>query len=396
MKNIAILGATGSIGKSTLDVIARHPERYRVFALTANQQVDKLYQQVLQFHPEYAVMCDEDAAEQLALKLKAVGNTTTVLSGPSGLTRVAQLPEVDIVMAAIVGAVGLTSTFAAVRAGKRVLLANKEALVMAGSMMLAEAEHSGAQLIPVDSEHNAIYQCLPHDFRIGQTPSHVASLTLTASGGPFCNWDLEKLAHVTPEQACQHPTWSMGTKISIDSATMMNKALEVIEAYWLFAIEPENIHVVLHPQSIIHSLVSYRDGSLLAQLGSPDMRIPIASALAWPDRMASGVEPLDVTALTNLEFKPLCKQRFPCLQLSYDVLKMGGTAPTALNAANEVAVEAFVQGDILFTEIIQVITQVLEHISVQPVTDIETVLHADSLARELANEAVTSEVVTTC
>ncbi len=385
MKGITVLGATGSIGVSTLDVLARHPLRYRVVALTANRQVERLLEQCLAHRPRYAVMVDEAAAERLAAGLRDKGCDTEVLSGVDGLEKVASLPEVDYVMAAIVGAAGLPPTLAAARHGKRVLLANKEALVMSGRLFMDEVRKHGAELLPIDSEHNAIFQCMPSHFEQGLAAVGVRRILLTASGGPFRNTPLAALESVTPEQAVAHPNWSMGRKISVDSATMMNKGLEVIEACWLFNTSPANIQVVLHPQSVIHSMVEYADGSVLAQLGNPDMRTPIAHALAWPERIESGVGSLDMFAVAHLDFEAPDLARFPCLRLAGEAMDAGGTAPTILNAANEVAVEAFLNEQIGFTAIARVIEQTLEQMSVREADSLATIFDDDEAAREVAH-----------
>lgn len=385
MKGITVLGATGSIGVSTLDVLARHPLRYRVVALTANRQVERLLEQCLAHRPRYAVMVDEAAAERLAAGLRDKGCDTEVLSGVDGLEKVASLPEVDYVMAAIVGAAGLPPTLAAARHGKRVLLANKEALVMSGRLFMDEVRKHGAELLPIDSEHNAIFQCMPSHFEQGLAAVGVRRILLTASGGPFRNTPLAALESVTPEQAVAHPNWSMGRKISVDSATMMNKGLEVIEACWLFNTSTANIQVVLHPQSVIHSMVEYADGSVLAQLGNPDMRTPIAHALAWPERIESGVGSLDMFAVAHLDFEAPDLARFPCLRLAGEAMDAGGTAPTILNAANEVAVEAFLNEQIGFTAIARVIEQTLEQMSVREADSLATIFDDDEAAREVAH-----------
>ncbi|HEY9147859.1 MAG TPA: 1-deoxy-D-xylulose-5-phosphate reductoisomerase, partial [Gammaproteobacteria bacterium] len=340
MQNITVLGSTGSIGKSTLDVVARHPDRYRIIALTANQQDELLFGQCQQFRPYFAVLLDEASAERLRQRVAAAGLDVEVLCGSEALVRVATLPDVDAVMAAIVGAAGMRPTLAAAEAGKKVLLANKETLVLAGHLFMDAVRRSGAVLLPIDSEHNAIFQSLPHDYAGDMQHSGVSKILLTASGGPFRNTPLSELQNVTPDQACAHPNWSMGRKISVDSATMMNKGLELIEACWLFGTQPRHIQIVIHPQSVIHSLVQYVDGSVLAQLGNPDMRTPIAHALAWPERLSSGVSPLDLFAVGRLDFSPPGYDRFPCLSLAIQAAAAGGTAPTILNAANEVAVAA--------------------------------------------------------
>jgi 1-deoxy-D-xylulose-5-phosphate reductoisomerase len=356
---VTILGATGSIGVSTLDVIARHPEQYRVVALTAHRQVDRLLEQCRQFAPRYAVLVDDDAAELARQGLRQAGLDTEVLSGSKGLETVAALDEVQQVMAAIVGAAGLQATLAAARAGKRVLLANKESLVMSGQIFMDEVRRNNAELLPIDSEHNAIFQSMPANFMTGRKndlrKAGVKKILLTASGGPFRTYDARQLAAVTPEQACAHPNWKMGRKISVDSATMMNKGLELIEACWLFDARPQDIEIVIHPQSVIHSLVAYEDGSVLAQMGNPDMRTPIAHAMAWPERISSGVEDLDLCAVAQLQFEPPDMERFPCLRLAKQAMEQGGTMPAVLNAANEVAVEAFLAGKIAFTQISEII-----------------------------------------
>lgn len=384
MKGITVLGATGSIGVSTLDVLARHPQRYRVVALTANSHVERLLEQCLEHRPAYAVMVDEAAAERLAAALRLAGAATEVLSGAEGLEQVASLQEVDYVMAAIVGAAGLPPTLAAARHGKRILLANKEALVMSGRLFMDEVRAHGAELLPIDSEHNAIFQCMPARFEQGLDTVGVRRILLTASGGPFRSTPLDQLDSVTPEQAVAHPNWSMGRKISVDSATMMNKGLEVIEACWLFNTTTANIQVVLHPQSVIHSMVEYADGSVLAQLGNPDMRTPIAHALAWPERIESGVGSLDMFKVAHLDFAAPDLKRFPCLRLAIEAMDIGGTAPTILNAANEVAVEAFLNEQIGFTAIAPVIEQTLEQMSVREADSLDTIFHDDAVAREIA------------
>ncbi|HEB59066.1 MAG TPA: 1-deoxy-D-xylulose-5-phosphate reductoisomerase [Gammaproteobacteria bacterium] len=388
MKGICILGATGSIGVSTLDVVARHTDRYRVVALTANRQVERLAAQCQQYRPDYAVMADADAAERLATILHDTAPETRVLSGVAGLCEVVALENVDAVMAAIVGAAGLAPTIAAARAGKRILLANKEALVMSGNLFMAEVRATGAELLPIDSEHNAIFQCMPTDFARGLAAVGVTRILLTASGGPFRDMSLERMQGVTPDEACAHPNWSMGRKISVDSATMMNKGLEVIEAAWLFNTDHEHIEVVLHPQSIIHSLVRYVDGSVLAQMGNPDMRTPIAHALAWPERIDAGVAPLDLIAVSRLDFQKPDLARFPCLRLAFEAAKVGGSASTVLNAANEVAVEYFLSGKIAFTSIAPVIEQVLSNIPATELVTLEKVMETDMIAREEARQVI--------
>lgn len=384
MKGITILGATGSIGVSTLDVLRRHPADYRVIALTANRDVDRLLEQCREFSPQYAVMADASAAERLEGQLRDEGLQVDVLAGNEGLERVAALPQTDYVMAAIVGAAGLLPTLSAARAGKRVLLANKEALVMSGHLFMQAVRENGAELLPIDSEHNAIFQCMPRDYRPGMDAKGVRRILLTGSGGPFRDTPVEQLAGVTPEQAIAHPNWSMGRKISVDSATMMNKGLELIEACWLFDVGPDKIEIVVHKESVIHSMVDYLDGSVLAQLGNPDMRTPIAHALAWPQRIDSGVDALDMFSVGQLNFERPDMQRFPCLRLADEAIRAGGTASTILNAANEIAVEAFLQGQLAFTGIAQVIESCMQSISVAEADSIETILAADAHAREIA------------
>ncbi len=385
MRKVVILGATGSIGVSTLDVLARHPQRFRVLALTARLNLDRLLAQCVVHRPDYAVIADATLLPELQLRLRAAHLPTEALGGAAALAEVASLPQADIVMAAIVGAAGLLPTLAAVQAGKRVLLANKEALVMAGSLFIAAARQGAAQIVPVDSEHNAVFQCLPPSFVLGLAPAGVRRILLTASGGPLRETPLADLAAVTPNQACAHPNWSMGQKISVDSATMMNKGLEVIEAHWLFGLAQDCLEVVIHPQSLIHSLVEFTDGTQLAQLGQPDMRIPIAHALGWPERLESGAARLDLTALAGgLQFSAPDLQRYPCLSLAYQALQQGGTAPAALNAANEVAVAAFLAGQIRFTEIAMLVQTVLAAHSVQVIDNLATVLAADAAARRQA------------
>jgi len=389
-QQVSILGATGSIGVSTLDVIARHPERYGVYALTAHTQVQKLAQQCEQFLPQVAVVGSAQAAAELQAILRAKKIAVQVEYGPEALCDVASAAGCDIVMAAIVGAAGLASSLAAARAGKKVLLANKEALVMSGQLFMNAVRDSGASLLPIDSEHNAIFQCLPRDGsgRAGQ--QGVSKIILTASGGPFLYRDVATLDSVTPEQAIAHPNWVMGKKISIDSATMMNKGLEVIEAHWLFATPAERIEVVIHPQSVIHSMVSYADGSVLAQLGNPDMRTPIAYGLAFPDRIESGVEALDLTKIARLNFEAPDFQRFPCLGLAYAALKAGQSAPTILNASNEVAVQAFLDGRIGFRMIDQIIARTLDKLPVTDLPDLDAIFEQDRRARAVAEALIPS------
>lgn len=386
---VTILGATGSIGVSTLDVISRHPDRYRVVALTANSQVDRLVEQAIAFAPEYVVLVDAAAAEQAEQRCRDAGLDTTVLSGVEGLETVAALEQVQQVMAAIVGAAGLRPTLAAAHAGKRILLANKEALVMSGQILLDAVQASGAELLPIDSEHNAIFQSMPGDFVCAHSDKALNALgvkriLLTASGGPFRTTDPAQLETVSPDQACAHPKWKMGRKISVDSATMMNKGLEVIEACWLFNTTPDHIQVVIHPESVIHSMVSYDDGSVLAQLGNPDMRTPIAHAMAWPQRMASGVTELDLFEVAQLNFERPDMERFPCLALAYTAGKTGGTSPAIMNAANEVAVQSFLDEEIGFTAIPNIISQTMAAIDAQPASSLDLVLAADLSAREVA------------
>ncbi len=382
---MAVLGSTGSIGASTLDVVARHPGRFRVVALSAHRQVDALWAQVRSLEPRFAALADTDAADDLADRVRRAGLATRVLAGPDGLETVASADGVDTVMAAIVGAAGLTSTVAAIRAGKRVLLANKEPLVMAGGLVMRTALESGATLLPIDSEHNAVFQCLPPRRDAGLPGAGVERIMLTASGGPFLRRGPETLAAVTPEQACAHPTWAMGRKISVDSATMMNKGLEVIEACWLFDAAPDQVEVVVHPQSVVHSLVHYVDGSVLAELGHADMRTPIAHALAWPERVAAGVDALDLTALAALEFEPPDTGRFPALRLALEAARAGGAAGAAMNAANEVAVERFLEGRLAFPAIAGVIEATLAAgVDAGDAESLDGVLEADCAARNVA------------
>jgi 1-deoxy-D-xylulose-5-phosphate reductoisomerase len=395
-KRVTILGSTGSIGVSTLDVLSRQPDRFEVYALTAHASFERLAAQCLQHRPAVAVMVDHEAGAALRDLLARAGSATTVRVGPEALVAVAEAPEVDVVMAAIVGAAGLLPTLAAAEAGKRLLLANKESLVMSGGLLIDAVARSGAKLLPVDSEHNAIFQCLPAGYACGAPvhPHGAERIWLTASGGPFRERPLESFGEITPDEACAHPNWDMGRKISVDSATMMNKGLEVIEAHWLFALEPSAIQVVLHPQSIVHSMVSYADGSVLAQLGNPDMRTPIAHSLAWPGRMASGVAPLDLVKAGRLEFLPPAPDRFPCLGLAYRALETGGTATTILNAANEIAVESFLEGRIGFPAIARLIEAALAALAAQPADSLERVLAADAEARDYARHWVTERATT--
>ncbi len=388
-KGISILGATGTIGVNTLDVIARHPNNYHVVALSANKNVEKLERQCLEFKPQYAVMVDENAAEKLEKKLKKAGNETKVLSGKKALEEISELPEVDYVMAAIVGAAGLLPNLAAAKAGKRVMLANKESLVMSGKLFMdaiRDNRDKGAELLPIDSEHNAIFQSMPALVDGEQQKAGVTKILLTASGGPFRTRDINTLCDVTPEQAVAHPNWVMGQKISVDSATMMNKGLEVIEACWLFDVPEDQIQVVIHPQSMIHSMVSYTDGSVLAQLGNPDMRTPIAYSLAYPDRIDSGVEQLNIFDVAHLDFERPDLERYRCLQLAYDAHHSGGYATIALNAANEIAVEAFLKKQISFTNIPLVIENALEQAPTGTPNQIDDILAQDLASRHVSNE----------
>ena len=378
-KGITILGSTGSIGVSTLDVISRHKDKYDIIALTANSNVEKMRQQCLQFQPLYAVMVNEQAAEQLSTALKNQASETIVLSGPQSLEEVSQLDQVDYVMAAIVGAAGLLPNLAAAKAGKRVLLANKESLVMSGKLFMDAIHDNDATLLPIDSEHNAIFQCMPTSGSQG-----VEQILLTASGGPFRTRELDTLHEITPEQAIAHPNWEMGKKISVDSATMMNKGLEVIEACWLFDIASDRIQVVIHPQSTIHSMVSYNDGSVLAQLGNPDMRTPIAYGLGWPKRIDSGVQPLDLFEVARLDFERADFNRFPCLRLAFEAHQAGGNVTIALNAANEIAVEAFLNKQLRFTDIPALIEHALEQTTSGTPETIDEILIQDNESRKQA------------
>ena len=405
LARLTILGSTGSIGLNTLDVVRRHPERYRIAALCAHTQIDRLFEQCLEFRPDFAVVRDDELAAELATRLAAAGCAgIRVEYGAEALTRMASLKDVDSVMVAIVGAAGLPPALAAAQAGasqvdptgpgaaqagKRVLLANKESLVMAGALFMRAVRESGAVLLPVDSEHNAIFQSLPRDYSSNLSAHGVVSLLLTASGGPFHGMDQTVLARVTPEQACAHPKWAMGRKISVDSATLMNKGLEVIEAHWLFNIPPEKIEVVVHPQSIIHSLVRYVDGSVLAELGNPDMRTPIAHALAYPERIDSGVAALDLFSVGALSFERPDAERFPCLGLAYRALKLGGSGPAILNAANEAAVAAFLDRRISFNAIPAIIAAALDTLPVKAVDTLADALAADAQARGFAEQVIT-------
>ncbi len=388
MQSITILGATGSIGVSTLDVVARHPDRYRVFALTAHSKIEALAEQCRLFRPEVAVVGSAEAAQALSVRLRGAGVATQVSYGEAALCEVASAPACTTVMAAIVGAAGLAPSIAAARAGKKVLLANKEALVISGQLFMDAIAGSGATLLPIDSEHNAIFQCLPLGYQRDPVHHGIRKILLTASGGPFLDRDVASLDHVTPEQAIAHPNWRMGRKISVDSATMMNKGLEVIEAHWLFGATPEQIDVVIHPQSVIHSMVSYTDGSVLAQLGNPDMRTPIAHALAYPDRIESGVDSIDLAQVAHLDFRKPDYERFPCLRLAFDALRVGGSAAAVLNAANEIAVDAFLDCRLGFRKIPGLIETIMNRIPIEPVCDLDGVLAKDSAAREMARAMI--------
>jgi 1-deoxy-D-xylulose-5-phosphate reductoisomerase len=385
-RNITILGATGSIGASTLDVIARHPDRFKVMALAANRKWEPLLEEIARFRPPYAVLLDAEAARELDNAVRREGLPTRVLAGPESLCEIATLPEADTVVAGIVGGAGLAPTLAAARAGKRILLANKETLVLAGGMFMTAVSEGGATLLPIDSEHNAIFQCLP--VATDGTPGRagVRRVLLTASGGPFRTTPAAELSHVTPEQACAHPRWRMGRKISVDSATMMNKGLEMIEAHWLFSVGRAEIDVLIHPESIVHSLVEYVDGSVLAQLSNPDMRTPIAQALGWPERIGAGVTPLDLAQIGALNFASPDPARFPCLTLAAEALVAGGSAPATLSAANEIAVAAFLERSIGFLDIAGVCAEALAQLPAQPVNSLGDALDADRAARSLARE----------
>ena len=384
LTRLTILGATGSIGASTLDVVARHPDRYEVVALTGATQIDKLAAACVQFSPRYAVVLDEVNAERLRDLLHASGSQTEVLCGANQLIHVATLPEVDAVMAAIVGAAGMPATLAAAQAGKKILLANKETLVLAGHLFMQAVKESGAVLLPIDSEHNAIFQSLPHPYPGSLADAGVRRILLTASGGPFRTFSQEQLETVTPAQAVKHPKWSMGRKISVDSASLMNKGLEVIEAHWLFNAPADKIQVVVHPQSVIHSMVEYFDGSVVGQLGTPDMRTPIANAMAYPERIDSGVAPLDLFSIGRLDFEAPDLARFPCLRLAYEALAAGGAMPAILNAANEVAVASFLDGQIRFVDIPRLNEAVMTEVGACDASSIEALLAADAAARAAA------------
>jgi 1-deoxy-D-xylulose-5-phosphate reductoisomerase len=389
IRRVAVLGSTGSIGVSTLDVIRAHPDRFQVVALTAGQQVERLAAQCIEFKPLIAVVADAAGAALLSDILRSQQCATEVLHGPEALVSAVLESKCDTVMAAIVGAAGLAPTLAAAKAGKRVLLANKEALVMAGDLFMQAMKSGGGDLLPIDSEHNAIFQCLPAHFTSAPQPSSgVEELWLTASGGPFRNTPLADLAAITPEQACAHPNWAMGRKISVDSATMMNKGLEVIEAFWLFGLPLEKIRVVIHPQSVVHSMVRYRDGSVIAQMGQPDMRTPIAYGLAWPERIDAGVPQLNLTELAALNFSEPDLARFPCLSLAFGAAQAGGTAPAVLNAANEIAVAAFLDKGLPYLRIPAIVEQTLEQIPISPSYSIEHIFEVDAKARQLASKLV--------
>ncbi len=388
MIGISVLGSTGSIGISTLDVIAQHPERYRAVGLAANTDVEGLFQQCERFQPTVVAMADEASAAELAKRLASIGSSIEVLAGEAGVIAIAELTDAEMVMAAIVGAAGLTPTLAAVRKGKRILLANKESLVVAGDLFMREAKAHKASVLPIDSEHNAVFQCMPQDFEQGLAAKGVKRILLTASGGPFRTWTNDQLQSVTPEQACAHPNWSMGRKISVDSATMMNKGLEVIEARWLFDATPEQIKVVVHPQSVVHSMVQYVDGSVLAQLGNPDMRTPIAHAMAWPERHGSGVASLDLFEVARLDFEEPDTQRFPCLRLAFDAVAAAGVAPAVLNAANEVAVDAFLSKQLAFVRIPEIIETVLSQNLEGDLDSVEGLMAIDQAARAATEQLI--------
>lgn len=386
-QHVTILGATGSIGQSTLDVISRHPDKYSIAALTANSNIELLVKQAQACQPEYLVVANDALAAETLTLTKQANLNCEVLAGQEGLCHVAQLKHVDSVMAAIVGAAGLMPTLSAVKAGKKVMLANKEALVMCGELFINEVNQSGAQLLPIDSEHNAIFQCLPGDYEYGDlAKSGISKILLTGSGGPFLNRSLDTFSAITPDQACAHPNWDMGRKISVDSATMMNKGLEFIEAKWLFGVSSSDIQIVLHPQSIIHSMVQYADGSVLAQMGNPDMRTPIAHCLAYPERVNSGVKPLDFTDIVDFSFQLPDFNRYPNLQIAIEACEAGQYATTALNAVNEMTVAAFLSGDITFNQIAQINHDVVQHISSRQLTSIEAVLELDTEVRALSKQ----------
>ena len=391
-RSITILGSTGSIGTSTLDIIARHPDQFRVEALIANENISLLFRQCQQFKPRFAALKDENLARQLQSKLREENIPTEVHYGEKAVAQLSADAGSDTIVSAIVGAAGLLPTLAAVKAGKRVLLANKESLVMAANIFMDAVRKNNATLLPVDSEHNAIFQCLPQGFLPGKQLTGVHSIILTASGGPFRTTPLDELKHMTPAQAIAHPNWAMGPKVSIDSATMMNKGLEVIEAFWLFGLSLEQIQVVIHPQSVIHSCVMYEDSSMLAQLGCPDMRIPITNVLSWPTRIASGAKRLNLTEIARLDFEPVKFDRFPCVRLAYQALKAGGTSTAILNAANEVAVAAFCSGKIRFDQIAWLNDAVMGRVNNTAAENLESVLEADSIARKCATQIIEESV----
>jgi 1-deoxy-D-xylulose-5-phosphate reductoisomerase len=387
-RGVAILGATGSIGINTLNVVSRHPDRFKTVVLTANTQVDRLFEQCRKYQPRTAIMADLQSAERLRQKVNDAGLEIEVTAGIDSIGSAVRSNDVEIVMAAIVGAVGLKPTLAAVQAGKQVLIANKEPLVMCGDVFIAEAKRSGAVLLPIDSEHNAVFQCMPSGYQTGEAAVGVRRILLTCSGGPFRKTPVEQLKEVTPEQACAHPTWEMGQKISVDSATLMNKGLEVIEACGLFGIQPDRVEVLIHPQSVIHSMVEYLDGSVLSQMGNPDMRIPITHALSWPDRIDSGAESLDLIKIGRLDFERPDMTKFPCLRLAYEAAVKGGTAPAILNAANEEVVQAFLDKKIAFTDIAEIIEQVMESTDANTATTIDAVIADDARARLAARALI--------
>jgi 1-deoxy-D-xylulose-5-phosphate reductoisomerase len=388
LERVSVLGSTGSIGKNTLAVIDHNRDQFQVVALTAHRNVELLARQCAHFNARLAVIADSSLESELATALKRQGASAEVLSGEAGLSEAAGMSETDVVMAAIVGAAGLNSTFEAARRGKKILLANKESLVIAGEVFIAEARKNRARILPVDSEHNAIFQALPQGFENGLDAAGVEKIILTASGGPFRELPAEQFSQVTPEQACNHPNWDMGRKISVDSATLMNKGLEVIEARWLFNAQPDQIEVLVHPQSIVHSMVAYRDGSVLAQMGTPDMRTPIAHSLAWPRRISAGVEQLNLAQLNDLSFEKPDLARFPCLAIAFEAMQAGASAPVTLNASNEVAVAAFLDGKIGFEQIPRLVSDVLERISVSAVESLDDVLGQDQQARHAAQQWV--------
>ena len=386
-KGVAILGSTGSVGRSTLNVIERNSDKFHVVALGARQSVAELLEQTIMFLPKYVALTDKDAANEFKQKCSQLKLEPEIVVGDEGLMTIVALPEVDCVMAAIVGAAGLMSTLAAAKAGKTLLLANKEALVMSGKLLISVAEQNGARLLPIDSEHNAVFQCM-HNLATMQVKAGVKQVTLTASGGPFLHTPLADLARMSPEQACAHPKWKMGKKISVDSATMMNKGLEVIEACLLFSIGVSMVNVVIHPQSIVHAMVTYKDGSMLAHMGFPDMRVPIAHAMAWPDRIDSGVEGLDLTKHSGLDFFEPDLQRFPCLSLATEVQKTGGSSPAIMNAANEMAVQSFLDNKIKFSQIYNVVASVVEKLEPVEVDSVEAILEIDRVARQIATQKI--------